>query len=402
MRLQGLNVYFDPGSTAVKILDRHSGQARAPVTADVVSFTRLADALPNIDALSTAMVPADVPQELADRYRLFLVLMNSSKPIVTGTFTVEGFAVMKEMLVAVTGSEERLRECPPAIFDACPSPPLKWSTLTSQTLLDCARCGLPAELISMPLLGATSPVTISGALVQHTAESLSGLVIHQLAGPGSPIIYGGAPEAFDMRHGTTATGAIETVMLTCAYAQIGRYFDLPTHGYLGLSDAKVPDAQAGLESGISAVMAAMTGINVVSGPGMLEFVNCQSMEKLVIDDEICGMTKRLLRGIEPREQTMAADLFGEISDGQHFLTSPTTLRWLREEITFPSSVIDRRSRGQWEAEGRKDAAQTAAERVDHLLESHRLRRLPDDVRGHLTEIMTRDARLHGCEIGDLG
>ena len=104
-----------------------------------------------------------------------------------------------------------------------------------QTLLECARSGLPAELISMPLFGATSPATLAGALVQHTAENLSGVVIHRLAGSGSPIIYGGSPAVFDMRHGTTAMGAIETAMVVCPYAQIGRSLGLPTHGYLGQS-----------------------------------------------------------------------------------------------------------------------------------------------------------------------
>ena len=400
MRLQGFNVYFNPGSAAIKILDSQTGLARAPVTSDVVSFARLADALPNIDAQSTAVIPSDVPETIADRYRLLLVLLNSSKPIITGTFTTEGFAVMKEMLVAVAGSEARLRQSPMAVFDACPSPPLKWSHLTAQTLLDCARCGLPAELVSMPLFGATAPVTLCGALVQHTAENLSGIVIHQLAGEGSPIIYGGSPEVFDMRHGTTPTGAIETMLLICGYAQIGRFLGLPTHGYLGLSDAKVIDAQAGLESGIGAVLAALAGLNVVSGAGMLEFESCQSLEKLVIDDEICGMAQRLLRGIEPREKILAEDLLGDLSDGQHFLTSAVTLRWLREEISFPSPVIDRQSRGQWQAKGSTDAVHRAGQRVQDLLASHRPERLPDDVRKELVTVMSNDARRHGCEMID--
>ena len=397
MQLEGWNVHFNPGSAAIRILDWQTGRVRAPVTSDLVRFARLADALPNIDAQSTALVPCDVPEPVADRYRLLLVLLNSAKPIVTGTFTTEGFGVMKEMLVAAVGSEGALRKFPMAVFDACPSPPLKWSRLTAQSLLDCARCGIPAELISVPLLGATAPVTLAGALVQHTAENLSGVVIHQLAGPGSPVIYGGSPAVFDMRHGTMATGAVETALVVCAYAQIGRFLGLPTHGYLGLSDAKVLDAQAGLESGTGAMVAALAGLNVVSGAGMLEFESTQSPEKLVLDDEICGMAQRLVRGVQARDEPLAGDLLGDLSEGDHFLTSPQTLRWLREEITFPGPVIDRRSRQQRGNSGAESIMDRARQRVEELLARDRPESLPDDVRGHLVEIMSTDARHHGMD-----
>jgi trimethylamine--corrinoid protein Co-methyltransferase len=397
MLLEGMNVHFDPGSAALKILDHRTGKARAPQTDDLVAFARLTDALGHYDAQSTGIVPADVPEQIADRYRLFIALLGSSKPVITGTFTVEGFAVMKEMLCAVAGDEARLRARPMAIFDACPSPPLKWSNLTTQSLIDCARTGLPAELVSMPLLGATAPVSMAGALVQHTAENLSGVTIHQLAGPGSPIIYGGSPGAVDMRSGTIAMGSIEAMMLISSYAQIGRLFELPTHGYLCMSDTKVIDAQAGLESGMGAMMAALSGVNVVSGAGMLEFENCQSLEKLVIDNEICGMTKRLVKGIIPREEKLAEDLFGDLADGQLFLTSPRTLAYMREEVSSPSSAIDRQPRELWHTKGGKDALQHAHDLVNELLGKHKPEPLPDDVRAELVRIMTADANRHGMD-----
>jgi len=397
LRLEERNVHFDPGSSAIKILDSQTLEARAAGSADLVNLVRLADALPNLAAQSTALVVSDVPRETADRYRLFLVLMNSSKPVVTGTFTVEGFAVMKEMLAAVAGSEQALREKPLAIFDACPSPPLEWSHLTVQTLLECARSGLPAELVSMPLFGATSPVTLTGALVQHTAENLSGVVIHQLAGRGSPIIYGGSPAVFDMRQATTAMGSLETAMVVCAYAQIGRFLGLPTHGYLGQSDSKLPDAQAGLESSLGIMMAALAGVNVVSGAGMLEFENCQSLEKLVIDDEICGMALRLARGIQGHGQRLAEDLWGDLTQGDHFLTSPVTFQWMREEILFPGAVIDRRSRDTWLADGSTTALDRARQRVQQLLTQHKPKPLADGTRQRLIEIVSTDLKRHGMD-----
>ena len=393
MRLEGMNTYFVPGSAVLKILDSRTGKSRRPVTADMVVLSRLSDALPYVGAQSTGIVPCDVPEQISDRYRLYLALMNSTKPIVTGTFTAEGFAVMRDMLLAVAGGAKALRARPIAIFDACASQPLKWSSLTTQSLIECARLGIPAELISVPLLGATAPVTLSGALVQHAAENLGGLVIHQLAGPGSPVIYGGSPAVFDMTHGTCCLGAAEAMMLCCAYAQIARYLKLPSHGYMGLSDSKRIDAQAGMESGIGALMAALGGVNVVSGAGLLEFEGCYSLEKLAIDNEACGMAHRIVAGVQPHGKRLAEDLFGDIGSGEHFLTSPVTLRWFREEVLRPSRIIDRETTDA--SDGGKGIFERARERVEGLLAEHKPTPLPAGVQAELTEIMTADARRHG-------
>ena len=397
MVLEGCTSHFDPGSAAIHILDSDTGAIRKPHTEDLVNFSRLTDVLDNFAAQSTGLVPADVPEQIADRYRLFLALQNCAKPVVTGTFAVEGFAVMKDMLVAVRGDEVKLRERPLAIFDCCPSPPLRWSNLTCQSLIDCARTGIPAELVSMPLSGATAPLTLVGSLVQHTAENLSGIVIHQLANPGSPIIYGGSPAFFDMRHGTTPMGAVETMMIDASYAQIGRHLRLPTHAYMGLSDAKILDYQAGFESGFGAVLAVLAGVNVISGGGMLDFESCQSFEKLVLDNEICGMALRLARGIEQRGEKLAEDLYGNIDDGDHFLTSSETLQWMRSESFFPSKIVDRSNRDDWAKSGATSAQVRAKEHVKRILSEHTPDPLPEDVTRELHRIMEMDAKRYGLD-----
>jgi trimethylamine--corrinoid protein Co-methyltransferase len=397
MRLEGEQVHFDPGSAALTILDWETQKERTPVTEDLVAFARLTEVLPHFAAQSTGLIPGDVPGEIADRYRLFIALQYCTKPIVTGTFAVDGFPVMRDMLVAVRGSQEELRRKPLAIFDCCPSPPLKWSTLTCQCLIDCARAGVPAELVSMPLTGATAPATLLGALVQHTAETLSGVVIHQLAAPGAPIIYGGSPAAMDMRTGTTPMGAIETMMIDVAYAAIGKRFGLPTHAYMALSDAKVVDAQAGMETAMGAVLAALAGINVVSGPGMLDFESCQSLEKLVIDNDICGAALRLVEGLRVRTPRLAEDLFGPIYEGDHFLTSPTTLQWFRHEVTRPSDAIDRDNYQTRQGKGELSAGERAHRLVQQLLSAPPASSLPEKVSDELHRLMLREARRHGMD-----
>jgi trimethylamine--corrinoid protein Co-methyltransferase len=183
------DVHFDPGSAAIEILDHGVKRSRPPVTADFIRFIKLADGLDALDAVATSLVCADVPQEIADLYRLYLVLLHTRKPVVTGAFAIETWGVMKDLLVAVAGSEEVLADKPMAVFDVCPSPPLLWSEITCENLMDCARHRVPAELVSMPLTGATGPATLLGAVVQHAAENLSGVTIHQLVNPGAPIVW---------------------------------------------------------------------------------------------------------------------------------------------------------------------------------------------------------------------
>ncbi|HHS12361.1 MAG TPA: hypothetical protein ENN03_01180 [bacterium] len=364
----GDGMLFNPGSSALTVLDSETMLQREPAAPDLIRFARLTDQLNHISAQSTALVPADVPREIQDRYRLYICLCCAVKPVITGTFTLGGFRTMKEMLIMVRGSREALKKKPLAVFDCCPSSPLRWSPLTCQTLMDCARNWIPAAVVSMPLCGLTSPVTLTGTLVQLTAENLSGVVIHQLTRPGAPVIYGGSPAATDMRKGTTPMGAMETMMIDAAAARIGKYFKIPVHAYMALSDAKILDAQAGLETGMGAVMAALAGIHVVSGPGMMSYQTCQSPEKLVLDNEICGMIHRLVRGIEARSQPLAPDLSSDLEDGELFAASTQTLRWLRDEIIIPGPVIDRDTYAVWKEQGGRTLWERARDEVTRLLQ----------------------------------
>ncbi len=383
----GSTVAFDPGSAAIHILDPSTRRRRAATTSDVINLVRLVDQLPHYASQSTALVPADVPAEAGDRYRLYLALLHGRKPIVTGTFRKDGFAPMHAMLAAVRGGQEELARKPLAIFDCCVSPPLKWTDLTCQALLDCARSGIPAQVIPMPMTGATSPVTLRHTLVQHCAENLSGLVIHQIARTGAPFIFGGAPTSFDMRYGTTPMGAMETMMLAAGYAQIGRHLRLPTHGYLCVSDAKTIDYQAGLESGMGALFGALAGINMISGAGMLDFLLTQSLEKLLLDHEACGMALRALRGIEA-DQSDAVALISEVVRLPEFLSHEHTLRNWRRELSLVSSVIDRESYGDWEAAGGKRAEERAEREVERMLHKPAAPPLASDVAATLDEIIS--------------
>ena len=280
---------------------------------------------------------------------------------------MESFAKMQQMLVAVRGDEQALRQAPLAIFDCCPTAPLHWSELTCAALVDSARAGIPAELISMPMTGATAPVTLLGSLVQHTAESLSGVVIHQLAAPGAPLVYGGCATAFDMRHGTSALAAVEAMLIDVAFVETGKRLGLPTHAYFGLSDAKTTDYQAGVETGCGALVAALAGNDVTSGPGMLDFASCQSLDKLVADHEACRFALRAARGLDRHEDPIARPTILEGIEREGFLRLAHTRKWFRKELLIPSDVIDRQPRPATAPATQLSAADRAHESVEPLL-----------------------------------
>jgi trimethylamine--corrinoid protein Co-methyltransferase len=304
---------------------------------------------------------------------------------------------MKELQVAVRGDEERLALKPLTVFSCCPTSPLRWSDVTSQNVVDCAKCAVPVEFISMPLSGFMAPVTLVGTLVQHTAETLSGIVISQLTRPGAPVLYGGSPAIFDVRYETTPMGAIGTQMIDCAYNEIGKYLGIPTQAYISLSDAKQLDAQAGLESSMGATLAALAGINSISGPGMLDFESCQSLEKLVLDNEICGMALRLAQGIRPKEDFPALPRFQELLKEQHLLISEHTQKYLKEELYFPGPVIDRANRQRWQDEGSMTLLGRAQKEVEKLVEEYTPSRLPDSTKKELTRMMSDEARRCGMD-----
>ncbi len=393
----GDSVQFDPGSTAVTVLDSETQKQRQPHTADFVKFVKLVETIPQLDAQSTSMICTDVAEEIGDLYRLYLALNYMRKPIITGAFRKDTWWTMKDMLAATAGGEEELAAKPIAIFDVCPSPPLLWSDLTCQNMIDCARHGIPSELVSMPLAGATAPVTLAGAVVQHTAECLSGVTICQLAREGAPIVWGGSPAAFDMREGTTPMGAVGTWMIDCAYTQVGKTLGMPTHSYLGMSDAKVVDAQCGLEASGGALMAALAGVNMVSGAGMMDFETCQSYEKLVIDAEIIGMAKRLIAGIEARDDPIALTLMRKLGHRATYLAEPHTLKWFDKELYIPSAVIDRGTLDGWKRKGAKTAWERAQDRVSELLASYQPSPISDQLRTELRDIATQAARRFGMD-----
>ncbi len=387
-------VHFDPGSSCVQMLDPQSQEVRRAATGDLVRIVQVAEMLPQYAAQSTAVVCSDVPPEMGDIHRLSVVLRHANKPVVTGSFSAAGLQGMIDLLIADAGSADKLRERPRAIFDVCPSPPLNWSEFGAQNLVELARAGVPAEIVSMPLAGGAAPVTLAGSITQHAAEAIAGITIHQLACAGAPIVWGGAPAILDMRSGGAPMGSMETAMLNVGCAEVGKSLGLPTHGYLVASDSKVVDEQCGAESARSAVLGALTGINMISGAGMLDSLATFSVEKLVLDAESIASAQRLVRGVDSSHLSFATDAFAQTGLSGEFLKLPETRKLFRLEQHIPSSVIDRASRQDGV---QKDALSRAADRVEELLEHYRKPEIAESILKEFEKILERESERRGVK-----
>lgn len=361
------NVLINPGSSAVYFKDRETKEIRKGTSRDLVELVHVVEQLEYINAQSTALYPSDISEEIAGQYRLYVILKHSSKPIVTGAFTKEDFHIMREMLEVVAGGSDELAKKPQAMFDCCPVSPLIWSDTTCQNLIDCAKAGIPAQIVPAPLMGATSPITIAGTILQSNVEILSGIVISQLVNPRSPLVYGGAIGALDMRYGTPRFNSVESIMAACMSNEIGKHYGLPTHAYLGTSESKTEDSQSGYETGLGIIMGILSGINVISGPGMLAQLNCQSLQKLVIDNEYCGSALKLKRETEDLLIDDVRDLISSVGPGGEFLKNRHTLKNYRKEHLFPSDIICRLNVNSWRDEGEKTTYKRATTIVENIL-----------------------------------
>lgn len=391
-------IHFDPGSSALWMYDSVTHEYRAPTTRDFTRYARLADALPAFDALSTAFIPQDVPGDMADLYRLYLCLRCSDKPVVTGAFAVETFAVMRELLSVTRGGASALKQKPRAVFDVCPTPPLQWSDNTSANIIEGARHFIPIQFVAVPLAGAAAPITLIGSLTQHIAENLSGIVLHQCAQAGAPLVFGGAPAIFDMRMGVTPLGALESSMLSCAAAQIAKYLGLPTHGYLGLSDTKVADMQAGWETGMSALLGALAGVNMMSGAGLLDSAAAFSLDKMIADAEVIAMARKTVEGIaRAQEGSFALDALRAIGPGGTFLDSAQTFERFRLDQIQHTPVVDRVTRRTWLAAGKQDTITRARAQTEKLERELKPRAIDEKIARALDEIVAREAKRLGME-----
>lgn len=362
--LGGDKVHFVPGSSGLRVLDHRTGETRPSKTHDFIEYVRVADGLKNLGYLATAFSTNDIEPMVSDAWRLHLVLTNSVKPVVSGAFSEHGVVPMAEMMQLFRRDKADLAVRPMSIFTVTATGFYRYSEDSCQNLLDCAELGIPVEIVPVTLMGLIAPVTLVGATVMHVADVLAGLTMAQIIKPGTPVLFGGAPATFHMQTAMSPMAAIEALHLNVAYVEVAKHLGVPTQSYMALGEGKFLDAQAGAETFAGALLAAMSGVNSVSGPGMLDYVLTFSLGKLVFDDELCGQALHFCRDFDVREDLPTRDLVRQLLHEKHLLTSTHTLKHWRNELHLPGVVFDRINRETWLQAG----GMTLDERVRHEVE----------------------------------
>jgi trimethylamine--corrinoid protein Co-methyltransferase len=385
MPLERNNVFFGPGSDCPNVLDHRTGARRPGTLQDIVDGIRVCDALPNIDFLMSICIASDVEQEVADRYQMRAMLANSVKPILFVTTEFAGCEDVIEMAEIVAGGAEALRRDPICACYINVTSPLRHNAEALQKLLFMAEKGLPTTYTPVVLRGISGPVTAAGAIALANAGELAGLVLAQLKRQGAPVILtGGVNDMLDMRSLIDIYAAPENrVMLV----ELAHYYGLPIFGLAGASDSKLPDEQAAAEAAFSLVLETLCGAQMVHDVGYLEGGMCNSLEQIVICDELIHYVKRFMQGLEVSEETLALDVIDQVGPHGDFLGTKHTKRHFREDW-YPE-LLDRRTFEAWSADGSKTLRQRARERVDEILESHQPQPLPDDVRRGVDEVLER-------------
>lgn len=366
----GDHVHFVPGSSGLKVMDHHTGETRLANTVDFVEYIRLADGLPHVDYLATAFSTNDIEPQVSDAWRLYLSLTNSRKPVVSGAFTETGVPRMAEIMQLFRQDKADLIARPMSIFTITATGMFRYSEDSCQNLIDCVELGIPVEIVPVTLMGLIAPVTMVGATVMHTADVLAGLTMAQIIKPGAPVLFGGAPATFHMKTSAAPMAAIEALQLDVAYVNVARSLGLPTQSYMALSDGKMLDAQAGAETFGSALLAALAGVNSVSGVGMLDFVMVFSLEKLIFDDDMCGQALHFVRQIRPLGDLPTIDLVKDLLNEGHMLTHPHSLEHWPQELYLPNPVIDRLNRDDWGKLGKPTLQDLAKKQVDERLAAY--------------------------------
>jgi trimethylamine--corrinoid protein Co-methyltransferase len=354
------------GSSAPNIIDPVTGYERRATSEDLARISHLINELPGYDVFSISTLADDAPPGQFSLSRFYPSIKNTLKPIRANTPPEEA-KDMLELVYIIAGGESAFREHPFVTFHYCPVvSPLTMDFDSTEDLIFFKEKGLPSYFSIVPNAGLTSPLTLAGTLAQNNAEFLAAAVLSQMIDPGSELIYSTLPTVADMRTGAYSPGAVETGILHMGCAQMAQFYNVPSGGYIGLTNSKINDAQSGYETAMSVTAGYLAGVDIFNMGGLLDALMAFDFAKAVIDNDIALMLKRIHKGFEFSEENLALDLINEIGPGGMFADSEHTLERMRTTMHL-TDIADRDPRQQWQEKGAQDTQTHAIARVQEIL-----------------------------------
>ncbi|MEG1164045.1 MAG: trimethylamine methyltransferase family protein [Anaerovoracaceae bacterium] len=361
------NVYYGLGTDLPSFIDPYTDEIRQTVLKDVENVGKVAQYAENIDFVASAGLASDVDQRVVDLYHLKTIRTYCNKP---NWITATDYGNMKaliDMAAVSAGGYEKLRENPTIGLYGEPVSPLINSKEATQKLLLCAEYGIPVTWASGIIAGGTGPVTLAGSLALGNAEGLSGLVIHQLKAPGAPFIFGLVGSTMDMKSQISCYGGAELPIMHAVVGQLARFYELPCYGTGGCSDSNCVDAQAGIESMFSNMMAALSGTNLVHDNAYLGAGLIGNLSMILLNSDIVGCIKRMQEGIKINEETLCLDLIDKVGPGGEYMTKSHTFKHYKEETHYPE-YMNRKQHQSWTEAGAKDINQILRAKTIEIIE----------------------------------
>jgi trimethylamine--corrinoid protein Co-methyltransferase len=386
MSLGRTNSYFGTGSDLLSIYDLETGERRPSKLADVGRQARLCDALPNIDFIMSSAYPGDVEAYASYLESFRMMISNTTKPMVMTAAGRDDLETMWKIACVLRGGAEELRAKPYFIQYGEPVSPLMHSVEVIDKLLFCADWGIPLIYSPAPIAGATAPMTHAGHIVQALAESLFGIVIHQLRRPGSPVLTGMGPVKLDMNTVQALYNSAEYYTTYLGMVEMAKWLDIPNWGYAGTSDSQCCDAQAGLDMAELTLLSMQAGSNLNHDIGYLDFGLSCSPELVVIADEFVSMNRRSLEGIEVSEETLGLATIAEVGQGGDFLRTRHTKQHVRK-LQWKPTILNRITQQDWEEQGELDLREKARRKAVAILRDHQPEPLAPEVKAQVDELV---------------
>ena len=377
---------FATVGTPVKIYDPESKRGvRKTVLEDTIKQIRIIDSLKNIMCSHVDVWPNDVPFLELHCHAIREWARHSYKPYGLGCYGRLASLDMMNLTSIIVGGDEELIKKPRLIGFFNPTSPLMMTRIMLNGLFVFAKYRQPTIIAPAASAGSTAPVTLAGLITQTNMEILSSITLTQLIEKGAPVFYSTMSAPMDPPTGNVAWGSIETGLITSAFAQLGRFYNIPSRGPGAVTESKVFDIQNGYERFMTLLCAATSGINYITCAGTYESSLSEALELLVIDDELIDIIKRGEEGIRVNEDTIATEEIKKIvTTTRNFLGTKHSVKNIRKELFVPK-LADRDRRGTWKKKGAKDIIKIAHEKVEVILQKQKGPGLTPEIEEKLTE-----------------
>ncbi|MDR3225178.1 MAG: trimethylamine methyltransferase family protein [Clostridiales Family XIII bacterium] len=386
MMLEATNAHFGPGFGNTQTIDVESGEIRATVLEDVVKTAKVCDGLPYVQFVSDNGTPTDAPAGLAELYSFKTLADNTAKPVLQQVNGPAQAQAVIDMAFEIRGGAEKFQQDPFAVLYTSNDQPLEIQEAAAGVVRVAAENGFPVVFSNNLITGLTAPQKSASAILVGLASSLAALLLTQLVRPGTPFVAGGFFTTYDKDNDLVPYGAPEISLLGAGFVGVLRWLRLPSFSNAGGTDAKTSDAQLGMESAMSLLLAGLSGANLIYGAGQTDTGNVSSLYAVVMADEIIGMTKRIIKGVGMDEDKLARGVIDEVQPGGHYLGAAHTKYYFKTEQFWPT-LMNRKRIDDWIAEGSKSLGVRTEEKTKKLLNNYKGQPLEADVSSRLAQII---------------